>query len=376
MEFKLILKKLNNTLSDEEAIIFREWYNESDLHREYFIRVKENYQDETFLIDIEKGWNAIDKKINPVAVKKTNYLKYAVAASIVLLISITFLFQKESIEKGVNPVVTNNNINIGTDKATLTLEDGTVVDLEKGQQYISDNLSSDGQELVYKDPSTSTKEIVHNYLTIPRGGQYHVILSDGTEIWLNSESQIKYPVTFANGKTRQVELVYGEAYFDVSPSHENGGSKFKVHTGAQEVEVLGTEFNIKAYNDEDYIYTTLVEGKVAINNDKHKKVLKPKEQAVLDINDNNFVITDVDVFSEIAWKRGLFSFKNKPLKDIMKVLSRWYDTDVVFENKSLEHIEFKGVISKNQNIEEILTLIKNTNFINAYDIKNDTILLK
>lgn len=352
-------------------------YNESDLHKAYFKKVKENYHDETVLIDIEKGWKAVEQTIKPITIKKTNYLKYAVAASIVLLISISFLIKNEKDTEVVAPVITNNTIKTGTDKATLTLEDGTLVALEKGEQYISENLESDGEALVYKSPSTVSKEIIYNYLTIPRGGQYHVILSDGTEVWLNSESQIKYPVTFANKKTRQVELVYGgEAYFDVSPSHENGGSKFKVHTGTQEVEVLGTEFNIRAYNDEDNIYTTLVEGKVTIKNNKHKEILKPKEQAVLDINDNKFVVTDVDVFSEIAWKRGLFSFKNKSLKDIMKVISRWYDVDVIFIDKDLENIEFKGVIKKSQNIEDILTLIKNTDFINDYDIKNSTILLK
>lgn len=376
MEFKLILKKLNNTLSDEDATIFQEWYNESDLHKAYFRKVKQNYHNETVLIDIEKGWKAVEQKIKPVAVKKTNYLKYAVAASIVLLISISFLIKNEKDTEVVAPVITNNTIKTGTDKATLTLEDGTLVDLEKGEQYISENLKSDGEALVYKTSEVKTPEIAYNYLTIPRGGQYHVILSDGTEVWLNSETKLKYPINFIDGETRTVELVYGEAYFDVSPSHENGGSKFKVHTGTQEVEVLGTEFNIRAYNDEDNIYTTLVEGKVTIKNNKHKEILKPKEQAVLDINDNKFVVTDVDVFSEIAWKRGLFSFKNKSLKDIMKVISRWYDVDVIFIDKDLENIEFKGVIKKSQNIEDILTLIKNTDFINDYDIKNSTILLK
>jgi ferric-dicitrate binding protein FerR (iron transport regulator) len=292
------------------------------------------------------------------------------------LVSITFLIKKDKVQEDV-PVITNNNtIKIGTDKATLTLEDGTIVSLEKGQQYNSDNLESNGEELVYKVQNTLKHEISYNYLTIPRGGQYHIILSDGTEVWLNSESQIKYPVAFPKGKTRQVELVYGEAYFDVSPSTNHNGTKFKVLTESQEIEVLGTEFNIKAYKDESYIYTTLAEGIVTVDNASRTQILKPSEQAILNKDNKNLTISKVDVNSETAWKKGLFSFKDKSLMDIMKVLSRWYDVDIYFEDESLKDVHFKGVLSKDKNIEEILILIKNTNYINAYEINNSTIIIK
>ncbi|MDN3665787.1 FecR family protein [Algibacter miyuki] len=376
MEFKLILKKLNDTLSEEEATIFWEWYNESELHKAYFKKVQGNYHDDNLLIDIEKGWNAIEKKIKPKEVKKTNYLKYVAAASIVLLISITFLIKKENVNEVVDPVITNNTIKIGSDKATLTLEDGTAISLEKGKQYISDNLSSDGEALVYKEPSVATKEIIYNYLTIPRGGQYFVKLSDGTQVWLNSETQLKYPVSFREGASRQVELVYGEAYFDVSHSSEHNGADFKVLHNLQEIQVLGTEFNVKAYKDETSIATTLVKGKVVVSVENQRKVLKPREQFNLNTDTKKSSVSSVDVYSEIAWKNGLFSFKDKTLKDIMKTLSRWYDVEIVFEDKSLEDIHFKGVLNKNQDIEDILKLIQNINFIEAYDIENKTIFLK
>lgn len=375
MEFKLILKKLNKSLSEEDATIFREWYNESDLHKAYFKKVQENYHDETFLIDIEKGWKAVEKKIRPVAVKKTSYLKYAVAASIVLLISITFLIKKEKIEEVVNPIITNNNIQIGTDKATLTLEDGTLVALEKGKQYISDNLESNGEELIYKAPNTSKKEIAYNYLTIPRGGQYHIVLSDGTQVWLNSESQIKYPVTFSNGETRQIELVYGEAYFDVSPSTDHNGTKFKVLTESQEIEVLGTEFNISAYKDEKAIYTTLIEGKVAVTNGKANTVLSPSQQSIIVKEKNGINVVKADVYSVTSWRKGIFSFENMPLENIMKVLARWYDVEVIFVESNLKEERFTGVLRKNQNIEDILNSIQTTNNM-AYVINNNTIIFK
>ncbi|MDO6803450.1 FecR family protein [Wenyingzhuangia sp. 1_MG-2023] len=376
MEFKLIVKKINNSLSEEETIVFQKWYDESDLHKAYFNKVKENYEEEHFLIDIEKGWESIEKQIKSVATKKTGYLKYVAAASIALLISITFLMKKDKIEEIVSPVIANNNIKIGTDKALLTLEDGTVVVLEKGKQYISENLECDGEELVYKSSNKAKEGIAYNYLTVPRGGKYQIMLSDGTKVWLNSESQIKYPVTFEKGETRLVELVYGEVYFDVSPSTDHEGAKFKVLTESQEVEVLGTEFNISGYKDEDAIYTTLIEGIVAISNRFNGIVLKPGEQSITKIGGKEIAVHAVDVKIATSWRDGNFYFKGKALKEIMNVLSRWYDFDVVFENKSLELIKFRGVLGRNQTIEDILASIKNSSIINNYEINNKTIILK
>lgn len=302
-------------------------------------------------------------------------LKYAVAASIAILISLAYIFTKDDPEINT-PIIVNNIIKIGTDKATLTLQDGSDITLEKGQSYNGENVNSNGQQLVYSADSDSNEDIPYHYLTIPRGGQFYIKLSDGTEVWLNSESQLKYPVTFAEGETRSIELLYGEAYFDVSPSTAHKGATFKVLNQMQEVEVLGTEFNVKAYKDETNIYTTLVEGKVSVDNTIDVTILKPNEQSILNVENKDITITEVDAYTETLWKKGLFSFKSKSLKDIAKVLSRWYDTEIIFLNKELEDIKFKGVLSKKQNIEEILRIIKNTNFINAYEINEKTILIK
>ncbi|WP_346880805.1 FecR family protein [uncultured Algibacter sp.] len=376
MEFKLIIKKLNNTLTNVESELFDTWYNQSPKHKLYFNNVEKNYSKDIEFIDLEKGWKSLNKKLKPQK-PKSNYWKHiAAAAIIVFFISISFLFKDSKINSEKNTQITNQSIAPGTNKATLTLEDGVVIELGKGEDFTSNHATSNGEKLIYKKQTETPKEIVYNYLTIPRKGEYHIVLSDGTQVWLNSESQLKYPVFFNNNTNRKVELVYGEAYFDVSPSSSHNGTKFIVTTKNQDVEVIGTEFNIKAYNDEDIISTTLVEGKINIEVNSSKEVLNPEQQFVLNKINNDFIITHVDTYSETAWRKGLFSFKNKSLKDIMKVLSRWYDIDVVFENKSLEHIEFKGVISKNQNIEDILTLIKDTNFINTYEINKKTIIIK
>lgn len=270
--------------------------------------------------------------------------------------------------------ITKNTIEAGTDKAILTLADGSDIKLEKGEIYTTKNAKSNGTEIVY-DSGISSNEIVYNYLTIPRGGQFFVKLSDGTKVWLNSESRLKYPVNFPKETTRQVELVYGEAYFDVSPSTKHDEVKFKVINQAQEVEVLGTEFNIKAYKDESNLYTTLIEGKVVVNTIGKNTVLAPSQQLNLDLKTNNTAISKVDVYQEISWKNGVFSFKNKSLKDITKVLSRWYEVEVAFNDQTLEKMVFNGTIKKKLSITDVLETITVGNGI-EYEINDRTVLLK
>ncbi|MEX0313102.1 MAG: FecR family protein, partial [Allomuricauda sp.] len=235
-----------------------------------------------------------------------------------------------------------------------------------------------GEEIIYTaaDGKIAKSNIVYNYLTTARGEQFQITLADGTQVWLNSETQLKYPVSFIDGASRQVELVYGEAYFDVSSSTNHSGSNFKVYHKEQEVQVLGTEFNIKAYKDETNIYTTLVEGAVAVNYLENKQVLQPEQQSNYDLVSNSMMVTTIDIYNETSWKEGVFSFKKKSLKEIMKVLARWYDIEVEFENREAENAEFIGVLGKGQSIEEILSNIKSFEIINNYEINNKKVILK
>ncbi len=319
-------------------------------------------------------WKSLKTKID-VPVRKL-YWKYAAAASVLILVSLTIFLNKENSIQLDESIITNINIEPGTDKATLTLDDGSQIALEKGESLQTQNANSNGEEIIYKANQSNTKEVAYNYLTIPRGGQFFIKLSDGTQVWLNSESKLKYPINFISGKTREVELVYGEAYFDVSHSTYHNGDKFKVINKNQEIEVLGTEFNVKAYKEENNISTTLVQGKVTVSNAFYKQDLVPNQQAKIDLTTNRMIVNTVDIYDEISWKNGIFSFKGKSLKDIMKVISRWYDIDVVFENKELESITFKGVLGKDQNMEEILLTIKTLSIIKNYEINNKTIILK
>lgn len=306
---------------------------------------------------------------------KTSFKLIAMAASLLLLISISLIINKTNPLKIETPQVAHKEILIGSDKATLTLEDGSVIELEKGKSYSKGNASSNGEKLIYNSNGKSAA-IANNLLTIPRGGQFFVQLADSTKVWLNSESQLKYPVAFVDGQTRQVELVYGEAYFEVSPSTKHKGSRFKVKTQEQNVEVIGTEFNIKAYRDEPAIYTTLVQGVVAVSNAAKKQILTPSQQSKITEYNGNISVSEVDVYNEISWRKGLFVFKGMPLKDIARVLSRWYDVDIVFADPALGNVKFNGVLNKNQKLEDILTTIKNINFINAYEKKDNKIIIK
>ena len=374
--FILLDKHLSNKTNLEEDKLLINFYEsfQNSTKWDESLGLKDEVK-QKMLARIQKTLTSEEVKI--VAIKpfySTAIFKLAIAASVAILIAIPLLFNKNAMVEKDKSTLVNNTIAIGSNKAMLTLGNGTVVLLGKGKSYSAGNIKSNGEQLVYN--SNNRSEIANNFLTIPRGGQFFVQLADSTKVWLNSESQLKYPVAFVDGTTRQVELLYGEAYFEVSPSTKHKGSRFKVKTQTQNVEVIGTEFNIKAYKDETNIYTTLVKGKVAISNATTKQFLAPNQQSNFNLESNDISIAPIDVYDEISWKKGLFVFKSMPLKSIMKVLSRWYDVDVVFADVSLGNVKFNGVLDKNQKIEDILTIIKNTKFINAYEIKNKKIVLK
>jgi len=342
-------------------------------------------------IDKDKAWNKIVSKLERPLVQvvkeepkvfsmRNRWFKYAAAAIVVGILATTYFFRNNlsttSTPIDITPAIVNTTIEAGTDKATLTLEDGSVVVLKNGDTFHTKNAVSNGKNIVYQDTDQKLTKIAYNYLTIPRGGQFFIKLSDGTQVWLNSESQLKFPVAFVEGELRQVELVYGEAYFDVSPSTEHKGSKFHVLNKSQEVEVVGTEFNIKAYKDETNVYTTLVEGKVDVMAENKKQRLIPNQQLNLNLKSKTLVVNTIDVYQEISWKEGVFSFKRKSLEDIMKVLSRWYDLDVQFANPELKKAGFNGTIGKDQKIEKVLETIKSFGIIKDYKITGKTVILK
>ncbi len=373
----LIVKLLESNITTEESAVLEDWLKDANnriyfnefVEINYLIKSKSQF-DYTTSLEKFKVITKSNSQIN-----FTKYLKYA--AAVLIFISVGYFISQDIARVDKN--VVEAHVEIGTNKATLTLEDGSEVVLEKGNGYASKTANSDGEKIIYNNTQNNSKEttsnIAYNYLTIPRGGEFYVQLSDSTKVWLNSETKIKFPVKFASGEIRKVELIYGEAYFDVSSSTKHNGASFKVITQAQEVEVLGTEFNIKAYKNENEIATTLIEGKVAVGINNKKEILNPTQQLNYNINDKTIKILTVNTDLETSWRKGYFSFTGKPLKEIMNVISRWYDIEIEFENKLIENQKFKGSLSRNQNIENILLTIKNTNNI-TYEIKSDKIIIK
>ena len=331
--------------------------------------------------DLQMAKSKIHKRIR--LIEKRNklerYKKIAFAASIILLVGISLFNQFYFNET----IIIRDPIVIGTDKAVLTLENGDQVILEKGQKFQNKTVNSDGKELSYsiKNRSSSNfknEKIASNFLTIPRGGQFSLNLEDGTKVLLNSDSKIKYPVKFIKGKNRQVELLYGEAFFDVSSSQNNDGSEFIVSTKTQKINVLGTKFNIKAYNEDNIITTTLVEGKVKVENGENQILLFPNQQSKVDSNSPDIGVSEVDVFQQISWINGLFSFNDTSLEDIMHTLSRWYDSEFIFKSANQKNFIFSGILERTKSIEDILFIIEKTSSSNEinFEVNNKTIIIE
>lgn len=373
---KLIEKYLDGETNEVELQKLVSYYESfqkthdwvEDLGDEYLIKNKmlsyilETIQDEKIHSHIVPFYN------KPV-------FKYAIAATVVLLVAINVMvFRVDKNE--ITPILSDTEtITIGTDKATLTLGDGTLVSLERGKPYKAAHVTSNGKEIIYDANTNDAGKIVYNYLTIPRGGQFYLKLSDGTQVWLNSESQLKYPVSFIPNQLREVELIYGEAYFDVSSSVNHNGAKFKVISGSQNVNVIGTVFNIRSYKTETEIVTTLVEGEVEIELENDNLLLNPNQQSVFDTSENKIDIQDVDVFFETSWVKGLYTFDDASLEEIMQTLARWYDFEIEFKNSELRSHRFTGVLERSKQIQDILQKIEVTGGI-SFQINNKIIVIE
>ncbi len=380
---KLIIKYLTNpsNMTDKELNDVIEWLrNESN--KKYFKEyVKVNYLIDyaTINFDTNEAKKHLIRYIkNNPKHRKRKWKHFVYAALFVgVIVSISVLFKgKENFYKETE--FTQTNISTGSYKAILTLNNGNEINLKEGETFMNDIVDSNGEGLFYSNAIGNDKyESEYNVLSVPRGGHFFVQLIDGTKIWLNSDSRIKYPVSFIRGESRTVELLYGEAYFDVTSSTEYGGASFSVLHESQKINVIGTEFNVKAYKEEKYAYTTLVEGTVDISTSNIKKTLKPNQQSIVSkLDRKDITVKPISVYNEISWKEGVFSFKNKSLKEIMKVLSRWYDVDIIFKDEKIAELKFTGTLNKNQKIEDILMTIKSAKYINEYEINSKTIIIK
>lgn len=303
-------------------------------------------------------------------IKHLQWFKISAAAAAILVlfsISIYFFLNNQNNQPPVAQII-NKDIKPGGNKAILTLANGqqiVLTDVKNGQLAQQGNLiihkTKDGL-VVYSSSSATSQTgkakskgaIAYNTISTPRGGQYQVILPDGSHVWLNAASSIKYPTTFA-GNIRKVEIT-GEAYFEVV---HNAAKPFRVSSNGQTVDVLGTHFNINAYNDEQVIKTTLLEGSVRVTANNNIRVLKPGEQSRLAL-DGDLKVNEANLAEAIAWKNGLFYFENTSLQNVMRQLARWYEVEIDYEGKIPDRT-FTGKIHRDVNVSEVFEILKFTN---------------
>ena len=289
--------------------------------------------------------------------------RIAAAAAVLVLISAGLYGWLQKGDWKPEPVIArHNDVPPGTNKAVLHLADGTVVTLDSaGNQVIRQGgttINQQNGQLRYNANDPNATAVSFNTLATPRGGQYSVTLPDGSKVWLNSASSLRFPTAFT-GPERKVELT-GEAYFEVA---KNAKQPFKVTLEDKTtIEVLGTHFNVNAYKDEPAISTTLLEGAVRLTNGKERITIKPGERAQLKEGGTKFVIDRPDVERVVAWKNGFFQFNGDNITMIMKQLSRWYDIEPVYAG-NMNMKDYSGYISRNSNISEVLKMLELTNEI-------------
>lgn len=307
----------------------------------------------------ERVWSRIaDGMREPLVRKISPWRSIAAAASVLLVIAAGFfIYRQAQPQKAAQPAVAaKNDPAPGKNVAMLTLANGQKVMLDSTVDGLlareggtSIRKAANG-ELIYEDGADSELKVRINRIDIPRGGQYRLTLPDGTKVWLNAATSLQYPSSFT-GKDRTVEL-NGEAYFEVAADPEK---PFRVVSGHQSLDVLGTYFNINSYEEEDAVRTTLLQGSVRLTNtlQKASRILQPGQQAAMFRGDRPMRITNADIEEVMAWKEGYFIWNKESIESIMRKLSRWYDIRPVYE-KPLPDIVLSGMVSRSKNLSEVL----------------------
>ena len=297
-----------------------------------------------------------------------------VAAVWVLALGVT-LWMTFGKKENVAPLpVASKIIPAGEKKATLTLADGTEVHVEEITAQILQekgmNIEYRNGEIVYHKSEEKTTEVVYNKLEVPRGGECMIKLDDGTKVWVNAETKLKYPVVFV-GDRREVVLE-GEAFFDVAKNEK----PFIVKTSFGDVRVLGTAFGISAYASEPESYTTLVRGKVSVEREGGEPVVILPGEQVVTSKDGKMIKQQVDVEEFVGWKDGIYVFKEKSLGEIMKTLERWYNISVDFQEKSLVDLPFTGNLKRYDDINVFFDALTRTGDMKYRVEGNQVILFK
>ena len=373
---RLIAEELIGTIDDKDRVVLARWLDEDERHREEYADILESLKtgNEAWK-DQERGRQLMESRwgaVNSHTVQKTGrwitWSKYVAVIVLFVSIGISWLVneEKQEVENG-----TVAQIEHGSMKAQLVLANGKKVDLrpetslqleEVGGTRI---LTSDNR-IKYSGKDSlagQSAEVKYNTLIVPRGGEFSLELADGTRVWLNAESRLRYPVAFT-GKERKVEME-GEVYFEVAKNKEK---PFIVTVNGVDIRVLGTSFNVSAYQEE--VVTTLVEGKVQLKKGNEQVILSPNQQAIW--SDDEFRVKQVDARNYVLWKEGIFYFEDVDLETILDDMARWYNVNVFYMNPVLKEMKFSVEIRRYGDINEILRRIGQTKRV-KFEIKDRTI---
>ena len=365
-------------ISDQEEAELQNWlqqdarnqiFFEEMLRSEDFHKIYQQYKS----INKETAYKKFTRKTQKRSFGRI-ILKYAAILFLPLALAISFLWQRNLPQA----TITTNEMTIlpGGTKATLKLADGRLIELSKDSSGViksgtDTKIMKTDSGIVYINDSMPITETNFNELNVPRGGEYKLILSDGTTVFLNSQTHLRYPETFQ--KERREVLLTGEAFFEVA---KDSNRPFYVKTNDIEIKVLGTSFNINTYH-RDRIQTTLVSGAVELRALSTGKeiLLKPNQMAEFNSNTQEIELKEVYAYNYTAWRLGEFVFDKAPLDEIMERLSMWYVTEIFYENENLKKKRFTGVITRFTNVIDVLSLLEATTSV-QFKIKGDTIIVQ
>lgn len=370
----------HETLTESEEKDFQTWLSLEVENQQIYARLEEFYDNNSGLGkgDPKQYWQENQRRFR--LRKRTGlrriyrYVAYAAVLVLVFCTSIYLLVSPIDSEK--QPESLQIAILPGSPKASLTLASGEKFTLQQNDTIIceeSGRILNENNRLEYTSAEIIKPRSVleYNTLEIPRGGEYRLKLADGTLVWLNAETTLRYPVVFGTSERRI--YLKGEAYFQVAkdPQHP-----FIVTVNGVDITALGTEFNILTTEKDKTVYTTLVEGSVRVQEKRGEAcVLKPAEQAICRKDAGKMEVRKVKTQLFTSWKDGYYTFEQQPLEKIMATLARWYDIQVFYQNQEVAQLRFSGRLKRYEDITNLLTMIKLTNDVN-FEIKGKTIVIK
>ncbi|WP_430816883.1 FecR family protein [Carboxylicivirga sp. RSCT41] len=374
----LITRHLKGELSDTDRQVLEKWLAD-DTNQELFEKIvnKENLLNQSLLFDkfpSDVAWQKVGGKISP---RRTigRWISYA-AAVLVPLVLFFSVYKISDDARKRNDYAKVYEIKPGENKALLTLHDGSTVEVATADTLINilksgTNINIDSAGADYSvDPNTLSDQQRYNTMVTSRGREFNLTLEDGTKVWMNAESQLRYPERFI-GNTREV-FVEGEVYFEVA---KDKNRPFFVNFNNKRIKVLGTEFNVRCYNDESSDIVTLVEGSIALDAMQESVILTPDQQAVIAANAGTIDVNKVDANIYAAWKDGKFVYNNAQLETIMKDLARWYQLNIFYQNETMKDKRFSLYTNRYDSIQEMLEILETTNKV-KFEIFEDNIVIK